>query len=53
LKSIPAAGFYGWKSPCRKACLGDAVDDVYAGIPSRLEGDLLRSQLDLLEKVEW
>jgi hypothetical protein len=29
------------------------ADDVYAGIPSSLDGDLLRSQLDLLEKVEW
>jgi hypothetical protein len=29
------------------------IDDVYAGIPSDLPGDLLRSQIDLLEKVEW
>jgi hypothetical protein len=29
------------------------ADDVYAGIPSRLDDDLLRSQMDLLEKVEW
>jgi hypothetical protein len=28
-------------------------DDVYAGIPSTLPGDLLRSQLDVLEKTEW
>jgi hypothetical protein len=28
-------------------------DDVYAGIPSALPDDLLRSQLDLLEKAEW
>jgi hypothetical protein len=28
-------------------------DDVYAGIPSALPGDFLRSQVDLLEKVEW
>jgi hypothetical protein len=28
-------------------------DDVYAGIPSALSDDLLRSQIDLLEKVEW
>ena len=28
-------------------------DDVYAGIPSKLDDDLLQSQLDLLEKVEW
>ncbi|MDR1107341.1 MAG: hypothetical protein LBL44_13375 [Treponema sp.] len=27
--------------------------DVYAGIPSALPDDLLRSQIDLLEKVEW
>jgi hypothetical protein len=29
------------------------ADDVYAGISSDLPGDLLRSQIDLLEKVEW
>jgi hypothetical protein len=29
------------------------ADDVYAGIPSGLPDDLLRSQIDLLEKVEW
>jgi hypothetical protein len=28
-------------------------DDAYAGIPSALPDDLLRSQIDLLEKVEW
>jgi hypothetical protein len=28
-------------------------NDVYAGIPSALPDDLLRSQIDLLEKVEW
>jgi hypothetical protein len=28
-------------------------EDVYAGIPSALPDDLLRSQIDLLEKVEW
>jgi hypothetical protein len=27
--------------------------DVYAGIPSALPDDLLCSQIDLLEKVEW
>jgi hypothetical protein len=29
------------------------ADDAYAGIPSDLPDDLLRSQIDLLEKVEW
>jgi hypothetical protein len=29
------------------------ADDVYAGIPSGLPNDLLRSQIDLLEEVEW
>ena len=29
------------------------LDDVYAGIPSKLDDDLLNSQLDILEKVEW
>jgi hypothetical protein len=29
------------------------ADDVYAGIPSALPDDLLCSQIDLLEKVEW
>jgi hypothetical protein len=29
------------------------ADDVYAGIPSDLPDDLLRSQIDLLEKAEW
>jgi len=28
-------------------------DDVYAGIPSKLDDDLLQSQLNLLEEVEW
>jgi hypothetical protein len=28
-------------------------DDVYAGIPSKLDDDLLRSQLDVLDKVDW
>ena len=28
-------------------------DDVYAGIPSKLDDDLLQSQLEVLEKVEW
>ena len=28
-------------------------DDVYAGIPSNLDDDLLQSQLDVLEKVDW
>ena len=28
-------------------------DDVYAGIPSKLDDDLLQSQLDILEKVDW
>ena len=27
--------------------------DVYAGIPSKLDDDLLQSQLDVLEKVDW
>ena len=30
-----------------------ALDDVYAGIPSKLDDDLLQSQLDVLEKVDW
>ena len=28
-------------------------DDVYAGLPSKLDDDLLQSQLDILEKVDW
>jgi hypothetical protein len=28
-------------------------DDAYAGIPSKLDDDLLRSQLDVLEKADW
>ena len=30
-----------------------AEPDVYAGIPSKLDDDLLQSQLDILEKVDW
>jgi len=29
------------------------TDDVYAGIPSKLDEDLLQSQLDILEKADW
>ena len=28
-------------------------NDVYAGIPSKLDDDLLQSQLDVLEKADW
>ena len=28
-------------------------DDVYAGIPSKLDEDILQSQLDVLARVEW
>jgi hypothetical protein len=28
-------------------------DDVYAGLPSKLDDDLLRSQLDVIEKTDW
>ena len=28
-------------------------EDVYAGVPSKLDDDLLQSQLDILEKVDW
>jgi hypothetical protein len=28
-------------------------DDVYSGIPSKLDDDLLQSQLDVLEKADW
>jgi hypothetical protein len=28
-------------------------DDLYAGIPSKLDNDLLQSQIDVLEKVDW
>lgn len=28
-------------------------DDVYEGIPSKLDEDILQSQLDVLAKVEW
>jgi hypothetical protein len=28
-------------------------DDAYAGIPSKLDDDLLQSQLDVLEKADW
>jgi len=27
--------------------------DIYAGIHSKLDDDLLQSQLDILEKVDW
>ncbi|MDR3020790.1 MAG: hypothetical protein LBU66_07805 [Treponema sp.] len=29
------------------------TDDVYAGIYSKLDEDILQSQLDVLAKVEW
>jgi len=29
------------------------VDDVYAKIPSKLDEDLLQSQIDVLEKADW
>jgi hypothetical protein len=29
------------------------ADDIYAEIPSGLPDDLLHSQIDILEKVEW
>ena len=29
------------------------TDDVYAGINSKLDEDILQSQLDVLAKVEW
>jgi hypothetical protein len=28
-------------------------DDVYAGIPSKLDDDLLQSQIDVLKKADW
>jgi len=28
-------------------------DDIYAGIPSKLDNDILQSQLDVLEKADW
>jgi len=28
-------------------------DDVYSGIPSKLDDDILQSQLDVLEKADW
>jgi len=28
-------------------------DDLYAGIPSKLDDDLLQSQLDVLEEADW
>jgi len=28
-------------------------NDLYAGIPSRLDDDLRQSQLDVLEKADW
>ena len=28
-------------------------DDVYNGIPTKLDDDLLQSQLDILEKADW
>jgi hypothetical protein len=28
-------------------------DDLYAGIPSKLDDDLLQSQIDVLEKADW
>jgi len=30
-----------------------ASGDIYAGIPSKLDDDILQSQLDILEKVDW
>ena len=32
---------------------GKDPDDVYAGIPSKLDDDLQQSQLGVLEKVDW
>ena len=29
------------------------LNDVYAGIQSKLDADLLQSQLDILEKADW
>jgi len=29
------------------------LQDIYAGIPSKLDDDLLQSQLNVLEKVDW
>ncbi len=32
---------------------GQQPDDVYNGIPSKLDDDLLDSQLSILEKIDW
>jgi hypothetical protein len=29
------------------------LDDVYAGISSKIDDDLLESQFDILEKADW
>jgi hypothetical protein len=36
-----------------RALTQNPPDDVYAGIPSKLDGDLLQSQIDVLEKADW
>jgi hypothetical protein len=36
-----------------RALAQNPQDDVYAKIPSKLDDDLLQSQLDVLEKADW
>jgi hypothetical protein len=36
-----------------RALAQNPPDDVYAGIPSKLDDDLLQSQIDVLEKADW
>jgi hypothetical protein len=36
-----------------RALAQNPLDDVYAGIPSKLDDNLLQSQLDVLEKADW
>jgi hypothetical protein len=36
-----------------RALAQNPQNDVYSGIPSKLDDDLLQSQLDVLEKADW
>jgi hypothetical protein len=36
-----------------RAAAQNPPDNAYAGIPSKLDDDLLQSQLGVLEKVDW
>jgi hypothetical protein len=52
-KTAPLLGLLRDLSYVEIRSLDQQQGDVYAGIPSKLDGDLLQSQLDILEKVDW